>query len=137
MRPEGLCCGTGRPAAGAPCGDGSAPADLDLARLLIPDPQRSLLLRVCGESMQGAGIRHGDLLVVERGRQAGSGTIVVARLGERFTLKRLQWRQGRCWLEPAHPAYPALDLERIARRQGLGAADVQIWGVAVHVIRTL
>jgi DNA polymerase V len=111
--------------------------DLDLARLLIPDPQRSLLLRVCGESMRDAGIRHGDLLVVERGRQAGSGAIVVARLGERFTLKRLQWRQGRCWLEPAHPAYPPLDLERIARRQGLGAADVQIWGVAVHVIRTL
>ena len=137
MRPEGLCRDTGRPSAGAPSGDGVAPMDLDLARLLIPDPQRSLLLRVCGESMRDAGIRHGDLLVVERGRQAGSGAIVVARLGERFTLKRLQWRQGRCWLEPAHPAYPPLDRERIARRQGRGAADVQIWGVAVHVIRTL
>jgi len=137
MRPEGLCRDTVRPSAGASSGDGDAPVDLDLARLLIPDPQRSLLLRVCGESMRDAGIRHGDLLVVERGRQAGSGAIVVARLGERFTLKRLQWRQGRCWLEPAHPAYPPLDLERIARRQGLGAADVQIWGVAVHVIRTL
>ncbi len=136
MRPEGLCRDTGCTPAGA-SGGAVAPTDLDLARLLIPDPQRSLLLRVCGESMQGAGIRHGDLLVVERGRQAGNGTIVVARLGERFTLKRLQWRQGRCWLEPAHPAYPALDLERIARRQGLSAADVQIWGVAVHVIRAL
>lgn len=147
MRPEGLCRdasppstsppSTSRTSAGASCGDGTAPVDLDLARLLIPDPERSLLLRVCGESMQGAGIRHGDLLVVERGRQACSGAIVVARLGECFTLKRLQWRQGRCWLEPAHPAYPPLDLERIARRQGLSAADVQIWGVAVHVIRAL
>lgn len=109
---------------------------LDLARLLIPDPQRSLLLRVCGESMLGAGIRHGDLLVVERNRPARNGAIVVARLGERFTLKRLGWRRGRCWLEPAHPAYPPLDLERIARQQGLTEAEVQIWGVAVHVIRT-
>lgn len=109
---------------------------LDLARLLIPDPQRSLLLRVCGESMLGAGIRHGALLVVERDRPARSGAIVVARLGERFTLKRLRWRRGRCWLEPAHPAYPPLDLERTARQQGLTAAEVQIWGVAVHVIHT-
>lgn len=110
---------------------------LDLARLLIRDPQRSLLLRVCGESMRDAGIRHGDLLVVERDRQARAGAIVVARLGERFTLKRLQWRRGRCWLEAAHPAYPPLDLERIARQQGLDAADVQVWGVAVHVIRAV
>jgi DNA polymerase V len=115
----------------------AAPAAIDLARLLIRDPQHALLLRVCGESMRGAGIRHGDLLVVERDRQARSGAIVVARLGEGFTLKRLQWRRGRCWLEPAHPAYPPLDLERVASQQGLSATDVQIWGVAVHVIHTL
>jgi DNA polymerase V len=109
---------------------------LDLARLLIRDPQCSLLLRVCGESMQGAGIRHGDLLVVERNRPARNGAIAVARLGERFTLKRLRWRRGRCWLEPAHPAYPAFELEQVAQLQGLTAAEVQIWGVAVHVIHT-
>lgn len=110
---------------------------LDLARLLIRDPRRCLLLRVCGESMRDAGIRHGDLLVVERDRQARPGAIVVARLGERFTLKWLQWRAGRCWLVPAHPAYPPLDLERIASQDGLMPAEVQIWGVAVHVIHTL
>jgi len=111
--------------------------ELDLARLLIPDPRRSLLVRVCGESMRDAGIRHGALLVVERRRRAANGAIVVARLGERFTLKRLQWRRGRCWLEPAHPAYPALDLERLARQQGLSGAEVQIWGVALHAIHSL
>ena len=62
---------------------------------------------------------------------------MVARLGERFTLKRLRRRAGRCWLEAAHPAYPALDLEITARQQGLTAAQVQVWGVVVHVIRTL
>jgi DNA polymerase V len=131
MRPEA----TASPA--VPAAPPAAPLDLDLARLLIPDPRRSLLLRVCGESMRDAGIRHGDLLVVERSRPTRSGAIVVARLGDCFTLKRLQWRQGRCWLEPAHPAYPPLDLERIGRRQGLTGADVQVWGVAVHVIRAL
>ena len=138
--PEGSYRASGAsrvPGDNGPTSEAAAAAQLDLARLLIPDPQRSLLLRVCGESMRDAGIRHGDLLVLERDRRARNGAIVVARLGERFTLKRLQWRRGRCWLEPAHPAYPCLDLERLARQQGLSAADVQIWGVALHVIRTL
>ena len=113
------------------------PAGVDLARLLISDPARTLLLRVSGDSMRGAGIRHGDLLVVERQEQVASGAIVVARLGDRFTLKRLRQRRGRCWLEAAHPAYPPLDLEATARCQGLTSAEVQLWGVALHVIRTL
>ncbi|MFM7085535.1 MAG: LexA family protein [Cyanobium sp.] len=114
---------------------------LDLARLLIRDPQRTVLLRVCGDSMQGAGIQHGDLLVVERTAALtpgdGAGTIVVVRLGGCFTVKRLRWRRDRPWLEAAHPAYPPLDLERAARREGLMAGDVEIWGRAVHVIRSL
>jgi len=114
----------------------SAPAGLDLARWLIRVPQRCLLLRVHGDSMQGAGIHHGDLLVVERGRPAVSGAIVVARLGERFTLKRLRSRGGRPWLEAAHPAYGAIDLERCGRGEGLTGSEVQLWGVVLHVIRS-
>lgn len=115
---------------------------LDLARLLIRDPQRTVLLRVCGDSMQGAGIHHGDLLVVERTTAppapgGDAGAIVVVRLGGCFTVKRLRWRRGRPWLEAAHPAYPPLDLERVARREGLTAGEVEIWGRAVHVIRSL
>jgi DNA polymerase V len=121
---------------GSPIGSVVAPA-LDLARALIRDPERSLLLRVCGDSMLGAGIRPGALLVVERQARAAAGAIVVVRLGERFTLKRLRRSQGRCWLEAAHPAYPPLDLEAMACRLGLTPEDVQLWGVAVHVIHTL
>lgn len=108
----------------------------DLARWLIPDPRRCLLLRVCGDSMLAAGIQHGDLLVVERQRAAPAGAIVVVRLGDRFTLKRLRRQRGRCWLEAANPAYPPLDLELLARREGLTARQVQIWGVAVHSIHS-
>ena len=120
-------------------GSGERPGPgLDLARLLIPDPRRGLLLRVWGDSMVGAGIQHGDLLVVERSRRPPpAGAIVVARLGGCFTLKRLRRHRGRCWLEAAHPAYPPLDLEAMAHRQGLVEGEVQLWGVAMHVIRSL
>ena len=124
------------PATGTAAGGELPPAGLDLARLLIGDPDRTVLLRVSGESMRGAGIQPGDLLVVERRRPARPGAIVVARLGGRFTLKRLRRRQGRCWLEAAHPAYPPLDLEAAGRRQGLSGAEVELWGVAVHVIHS-
>jgi DNA polymerase V len=97
-----------------------------LAQLLIPDPEHTLLLRVAGESMEGAGIRHGDLLVVERQRRAKPGQVVVALVDGGFTLKRLIWRHNRWWLEAAHPAYPPLEL-----------GEGRLWGVATQVIRTL
>jgi DNA polymerase V len=100
--------------------------EIDLQQLLIPDPERTVLLRVGGDSMQGAGIQPGDLLVVERNRSPRSGQVVVALLAEGFTLKRLAWRQQRWLLEAAHPAYPALAL-----------GDGLLWGVATHVIRSL
>ena len=124
---------------------------IDLARMLIRDPAHTLLLRVAGDSMQGAGIRHGDLLVVDRAREPTAGSIVVARFGGQFTLKRLCQSQGRRWLEAAHPDYPPIALEPPAGQGeppddsavGSSAApwadgcEVQLWGVAVHVIHPL
>ena len=109
-----------RPVAPLPPSAGS-----DLARLLLRDPGRSVLMRVRGDSMREAGIRHGDLLLVER-RRARIGEVVVARLRSGLTLKRLVRRRGRWWLVAAHPAYPPLAL-------GSG----RLWGVAIHRIRGL
>jgi DNA polymerase V len=108
-----------------------APAT-DLNALLIRDPARTLLLRVCGESMAGAGIRHGDLLVVDLGLPPEPGHIVVARIGDGFTLKRLVRHRGRRWLEAAHPAYPTLPLDPPPE-----GSSADLIGVAVHVIRAL
>ena len=54
--------------------------------------------------MQGAGISHGDLLIVDRGLEARAGQVVVAWLEGGFTLKRLVRHRGRLRLEAAHPA---------------------------------
>lgn len=99
---------------------------LTLHRLLIPAPQRTVLLRVSGDSMQGLHIHHGDLLVVERQPHPRDGQVVVALLADGVTLKQLVYRQGRWRLQAAHPAYPCLEL-----------AEGQLWGVATHVIRPL
>ena len=119
-----------RVAAGFPSpADDYVEVGIDLNEQLIRHPISTFFLRVSGDSMIGAGIHDGDLLVVDRSLEPRPGRVVVAVLDGAFTLKQLVRRQGRLRLEAAHPNYPPLDLHR--------CGDVQIWGVAIHVIHPL
>jgi DNA polymerase V len=102
---------------------------IDLNEVLIRHPSSTFFLRVSGDSMVEAGIQDGDLLVVDRSLDARPGQVVVAVLDGAFTLKRLARHQGRLRLEAANSAYPPLELHQ--------CGDVQIWGVAIHVIHSL
>ncbi|HLF97455.1 MAG TPA: transcriptional repressor LexA [Methylococcaceae bacterium] len=91
--------------------------------------QADYLLRVRGLSMRDAGILDGDLLAVRRTPEARAGQIVVARLSDEVTVKRLRLEGGKALLEPANPDFAPIevDLEREA---------LAIEGVVVGVIRT-
>jgi repressor LexA len=65
-------------------------------------------LRVRGDSMTGAGILAGDIVVVRRQPAARSGEIVVALVDDEATVKRLYMRRDRIELHPENPAYPVL-----------------------------
>lgn len=66
-------------------------------------------LRVRGESMIGAGILPGDLVVVRRQPTANNGEIVVALLEDEATVKRFSRQGGRIWLLPENDAYAPID----------------------------
>ena len=66
-------------------------------------------LRVRGESMIGAGILDGDKVVVRPQQTAEDGQIVVARIGDEATVKRLSRRKGEIWLLPENPAFDPID----------------------------
>ena len=85
------------------------------------------LLRVRGMSMQGAGIVDGDLLAVKQAREARNGQIVVARIDDEVTVKRLQQRAGRVELLAENPEF-----EPIVVRAG---QEFAIEGLAVGLIR--
>ena len=87
------------------------------------------LLRVQGMSMRDAGILDGDLLAVQCTPQARTGQIVVARIHDEATVKRLRLEDAKAFLEPANPDFAviAVDLER---------EPLVIEGVVVGVIRT-
>ncbi len=66
-------------------------------------------LRISGDSMIGAGILDGDIVVVRRQESADNGSIVVALLDDEATVKRLQVENGRAILMPANPTYSPID----------------------------
>lgn len=65
---------------------------LDLNRLAVRHPSATYFIKVSGDSMIGAGIGDGDLLVVDRSLNAEHGDIVVASVAGEFTVKELQTR---------------------------------------------
>lgn len=66
-------------------------------------------LRVRGQSMVGAGILDGDRVVVRPQTTAEDGQIVVARIDDEATVKRLSRKNGKIWLLPENPAFEPID----------------------------
>jgi repressor LexA len=87
------------------------------------------LLRVQGMSMRDAGILDGDLLAVQSTPQARTGQIVVARIHDEATVKRLRLTGAKAYLEPANPDFSVIEIE-------LDREPLVIEGVVVGVIRT-
>lgn len=99
---------------------------LDLNQYLGMHSEATFFLRVQGDSMQGAGIFDGDLLIVDRSLTAKTGHVVIAVIDGEFTVKRLQKRAGVVWLKAENPAYPPIELK--------DGQELEIWGVVSHVV---
>ena len=85
-------------------------APLDLNELLVKRPAATYFVRVSGDSMVGAGIRPGDLLVVDRALRPADGDIIIASVDGDFTVKTYRCDATGVRLEPANDAYPVLRL---------------------------
>jgi repressor LexA len=92
------------------------------------DERPDYLLRVRGLSMRDAGILDGDLLAVRRASEAANGKIVVARLGDDVTVKRLQRRGGHIELIAENPDFTNIIVEP--------GEEFSLEGIAVGLIRS-
>jgi len=102
---------------------------LDLNEHLVREPAATFFVRAQGESMIGAGIHDGDLLVVDRSAEATNGKVVIASINDELTVKRYVRRDGKEWLVPENPAYKSLILHE--------EDDIRMWGVVTNVIHPL
>jgi len=98
---------------------------LTIDEYLVEHPSQTVLVTVKGDSMNGAGINGGDIVIVEKRPTAKIGDIVIAIVNNDFTLKYLDKEKGRFVLRPANLAYPVI------RPQG----ELEIFGVVVGLFR--
>ncbi|HST53612.1 MAG TPA: translesion error-prone DNA polymerase V autoproteolytic subunit [Pyrinomonadaceae bacterium] len=101
---------------------------LDLNRYLIKHPVATFYVRVSGDSMAGAGIQPGSILVVDRAVEADDGDIVIARIGDELCVKRLRLSRGRIWLMPENDRYQPIEV--------IESMDFEVWGRVMHAIST-
>jgi repressor LexA len=91
-------------------------------------PRADYLLKVRGMSMRDAGILEGDLLAVHRTEDARTGQVVVARLGDEVTVKRLRRKGNSVSLLPENPEFDPIEVDSRSE-------EFTIEGIAVGVIR--
>ena len=102
---------------------------LDLNEHLIRHPSATFFVRASGDSMIGAGIHSGDILIVDRSLEAANNAIVIAALEGELTVKRFKKKNGRVFLLPENKEYKIIDITH--------NETFSIWGVVTYVIHRL
>ena len=99
---------------------------VDLNEYLVKHPAATFYVRVQGDSMDGAGIHQGDLLIVDRAEPYGTGSIVLAVLDGEFTVKKLMKKNESLYLLSSNTAYQPIKIE--------AESDFKVWGVVTYII---
>ena len=102
---------------------------LDLNKHLIRHPAATFFVRAIGDSMIGAGIHCGDLLVVDRSLEARDKNVVIAAVNGELTVKRIRIRDKKITLVPENESYCAQEVG--------GNVEFEVWGVVTSVIHEL
>ncbi|GAB6260414.1 LexA family protein [Photobacterium sp. R1] len=117
---ESVRCGFPSPAEGHE-------ESLELMDYLVRHPNATFVLKAAGDSMTGAGIYDGDLLVVDRAEAVLPGRIVIARIYDEFTCKRLIRKNNTWWLKAENPNMASFPMPE----------DSEIFGVVTRNIHNL
>ena len=106
--------------------DEYAETALDLNTYLIRNKTATFFFRVIGDSMTGASIHDGDLLVVDRSIEPRHGHIVLAVLNNEYTVKRLYSLNGVIELHAENSAYAPIRFQE--------HDELQVWGVVTGAV---
>jgi len=102
---------------------------LDLNEHLIKHPASTFFVKVKGDSMIGAGISSGDILIVDRSLEPKDKRIVVAVVNGDFTVKRISQKGEKLSLLSENPKYSPIEIK--------AGMDFEVWGVVTNVIHSV
>lgn len=100
---------------------------LDLNHYVIKNPASTFYARIVGDSMEGAGISDGDIVVIDKSLEPKDGNIAVCFIDGEFTLKRILLEKGHLWLQPANPKFKPIEITE--------ENHFLVWGVVTHVVK--
>lgn len=102
---------------------------IDINSEMVKNPRATFCVRVSGQSMVGAGIDDGDLLIVDKEKIAEDQAIVLAVINGEYTVKRLQRREGALFLQAENPDFAPLRITQFM--------DFRVWGVVTGLIKKM
>ena len=118
---EGISAGFPSPA------DDFKETRISLDRELVKNKEATFYARVSGDSMIGAGLEDGDLLVIDRSKNPENGKIAVCLVDGEFTVKRIKNEKNKLYLMPENKKYKPIELKE--------ENELIIWGVVEYVIK--
>ena len=102
---------------------------ISLDRELIRNKESTFYARVTGDSMIGAGLEDGDLLVIDRSLNPENGKIAVCLIDGGFTIKRIKKEKNKLFLVPENKKYKPIELKE--------ENELIIWGIVEYVIKKI
>ena len=118
---EGISAGFPSPA------DDFKETRISLDRELVKNKEATFYARVSGDSMIGAGLDDGDLLVIDRSKNPENGKIAICLVDGEFTVKRIKKEKNKLYLMPENKNYKPIELKE--------ENELIIWGVVEYVIK--
>ena len=102
---------------------------ISLDKVAVKNEAATFYARVTGQSMTGAGLDDGDLLVIDRSLEPQNGKIAVCLIDGDFTVKRLKVEKDCVWLLAENKRYKPIQVTE--------ENELMIWGIVTHVLKAL
>src|ERR1700743_511569 len=103
---------------------------IDLNEQLVRNKPATFFMRVSGDAMTGAGIFHGDVVIVDRSVKAVSGKVIIATLNGEMLIRRLEKTFNKIRLIPETSRLSPIEVD-------ISGAEFSIWGVVTYVIHAV
>ena len=100
---------------------------ISLDKELVKNKEATFYARVDGDSMIGAGLEDGDLLVIDRSLNPENGKIAICLVDRDFTVKRIKKEKNKLYLMPENKKYKPIEIKE--------ENELIIWGIVEYVIK--
>ena len=102
---------------------------ISLDKELVRNIEATFYARVSGESMEGAGLSDGDLIIIDRSLNPDNNKIAVCFVDGEFTVKRIVKKSNKIYLKPENKKYKMIEISE--------GSELLIWGIVTYVIKSL